>query len=296
MNLKALQSLLAIHDAQSFQEAARRLGVTQSAVSMQIKSLENDLGVELFDRSVRPPSMTNAAVAIIKPAREIIALAQSIRESLHDQTTLAGHLSLGAVSTSTLSFLPDGLIAVRRRYPGITIKVETGLSGVLLDHVKSGSLDAAIITEPKELPPGLRSEVLVRESLALVSAMETSGERLTLNDVMKLPFIRFNRRAGVGQIIEAYLAKKGLHPDESMELDSLEAIVGMVERGLGISIVPTGVVERFRKRVAITELTDLDAARRVSFIFRDQNRKAALFEPLLLALRESSQPIYHKAI
>jgi DNA-binding transcriptional LysR family regulator len=219
MNLKALQSLLAIHDAQSFQEAARRLGVTQSAVSMQIKTLENDLGVELFDRSVRPPSMTNAAVAIIKPAREIIALAQSIRESLHDQSTLAGHLSLGAVSTSTLSFLPDGLIAVRRRYPGITIKVETGLSGVLLDHVKSGSLDAAIITEPKEIPPGLRCEVLVRESLALVCSIESNKEPLALNDVMKMPFIRFNRRAGVGQIIEAFLAKKGLHPDESMERD-----------------------------------------------------------------------------
>jgi DNA-binding transcriptional LysR family regulator len=296
MNLKALQSLLAIHDAQSFQEAARRLGVTQSAVSMQIKTLENDLGVELFDRSVRPPSMTNAAVAIIKPAREIIALAQSIRESLHDQSTLAGHLSLGAVSTSTLSFLPDGLIAVRRRYPGITIKVETGLSGVLLDHVKSGSLDAAIITEPKEIPPGLRCEVLVRESLALVCSIESNKEPLALNDVMKMPFIRFNRRAGVGQIIEAFLAKKGLHPDESMELDSLEAIVGMVERGLGISIVPTGVVEKFRQRVAITELTDIDAVRRVSFVFRDQNRKAALFEPLLSALRESARPSYHKVI
>jgi DNA-binding transcriptional LysR family regulator len=81
-----------------------------------------------------------------------------------------------------------------------------------------------------------------------------------------------------------------------MELDSLEAIVGMVERGLGISIVPTGVVEKFRQRVAITELTDIDAVRRVSFVFRDQNRKAALFEPLLSALRESARPSYHKVI
>jgi DNA-binding transcriptional LysR family regulator len=160
---------------------------------------------------------------------------------------------------------------------------------VLLDHVRAGSLDAAVITEPAEIPPGLRCEILIRESLVLVSSIENSESPLTLADLKKRPFIRFNRRVGVGQIIEAYLAKKGLHPDEFMELDSIEAILRMVERGLGIAVVTAGTVERYGKRLAISPLKDLDAVRRVSFVFRAQNTKTALLERLLAALQQAAQ-------
>ena len=201
MNLKALQSLVTIHDCQSFLEAARRLGVNQSSISMQIKALEEYLGVELFDRSVRPPAMTRAAIAIVQPAREILALLDVVQERARHPAALAGQLLLGAISTSTLVLLPDALTAIQRRYPAIQIRVESGLSAFLIEHVSRGILDAAVVTEPQVLPDGLRSDVIMRERLALVSAIGSKGPACVA-DLSQHRFIRFNRKVGVGEIID----------------------------------------------------------------------------------------------
>lgn len=289
MNLKALQTLVAIHDAQSFVEAARRLGLTQSAVSMQIKALERDLGVVLFDRAMRPPAMTAAAVAIVKPAREILALAAAIRETVQDRETLAGRLSLGAISTATIGLLPDGLIAIGRRYPGVRIRIEVGLSEALIRHVADGTLDGAVVTEPQDRPAMLRFEILARERLAIVSAVEAEAPAGP-SDLLRHPFIRFDRRIGVGQVIDRYLARKGLSPDDFMELDSLEAILVMVERGLGIAIVPErSVADMPFRRLRVTPIDDPDAVRSVSFVYRPRARTAPLVEVVLDALRQAAK-------
>ncbi|WP_374448882.1 LysR family transcriptional regulator [Stella sp.] len=289
MNLKALQTLVAIHDAQSFVEAARRLGLTQSAVSMQIKALERELGVALFDRAMRPPAMTAAAIAIVQPAREILALAAGIREAVQDRETLAGRLTLGAISTATIGLLPDGLIAIGRRYPGIRVRIEVGLSETLIRRVADGTLDAAIVTEPQDRPAGLRFERLLRERLALVSspAAEAPPGPAAL---ARQPFIRFDRRIGVGQVIDRYLARKGLVPDEFMELDSLEAILVMVERGLGIAIVPErSVADLPFRRLRVSPIDDPDAVRSVAFVYRERARTAPLLEAVLGALRQAAK-------
>ena len=138
MNLRVLETFIAIHDGESFIDAARRLGLTQSAVSMQIKSLEEELGVELFDRRVRPPVMTPAAMAIVTPAREVLTLVQSIAERVKHSQSLSGRLALGAIQTASVSLLPDCLSLVSRRYPGIQVTVETGLSALLLNASRLG--------------------------------------------------------------------------------------------------------------------------------------------------------------
>ena len=288
MNLKALQSLVAIHDGQSFVEAARRLGLNQSAVSMQIKALERELGVTLFDRTMRPPAMTAAAVAIVKPARQILALAETIRETVQDRAALAGRLALGAISTATLRLLPDGLIAIGRRYPEIRIKIEVGLSEALIEHVRAGALDAAIVTEPQTLPAGLACTAILHERLAIVSSVAGRGPP-TPAGLADHPFIRFDRRVGVGQIIDRYLARRGLHPDEFMELDSLEAILVMVERGLGVAIVPEhSVADMHRRRLLVSPIDEPDAVRRVSFVYRPQAAKAPLLEAVLEAIHAAA--------
>lgn len=157
----------------------------------------------LFDRTMRPPAMTAAAVAIVKPARQILALAETIRETVQDRAALAGRLALGAISTATLGLLPDGLIAIGRRYPEIRIKIEVGLSEALIEHVRAGALDAAIVTEPQTLPAGLACTAILHERLAIVSSVSGRGPP-TLAGLADHPFIRFDRRVGVGQIIDRY--------------------------------------------------------------------------------------------
>ena len=291
MNLKALQSLVAIHDTRSFGETARRLGLSQSAVSMQIKALEEELGVELFDRSVRPPVMTPSAVAIVNPVRRILANLEEIEEIVKTQAPLTGQLRLGAIPTATLALLPDGMAATVRRYPGIQITIESGLSAPLAAHVQEGLLDAAVITEPPSVSSELHCEVIIRERLALASTRNMRSP-IGLPKVLDYPFIRFNRRIGVGAIVDHFLAKKGLAPDEFMELDSIEAILAMVERGLGIAIVPEDSIgSSYRDRVLLSPIEDPDAYRNVSFIFRVDSARKPLLEVVLEALKEAARKI-----
>lgn len=287
MNLKALQSLVAIYEAESFAEAARQLGFNQSAVSMQIKALEDELGMVLFDRSVRPPAMTPTALAMIRPAREILALVEAIREMARSPEALAGRLMLGCIPTATVGLLPDGLRAINKRYAGIQVRVQSGLSEPLIEAVRSGALDAAIVTGPPSLPEGLRGEVIMRERLALVSAAASAAPP-SLDKIPEHPFIRFNRKAGVGRIIDHFLESKNLRPDDFMELDSIDAILAMVERGIGIAIVPERPLEQYRQRVLIRPLDDPAAGRNVSLVFPARSEKMSLLEAVLALLRQST--------
>lgn len=287
MNLKALQSLVAIYEAESFVEAAKRLNFNQSAVSMQIKALEEELGATLFDRSVRPPAMTPTAVAMVRQAREVLALVENIREMARAPEALAGRLMLGCVPTATVGLLPDGLRAINKRYAGVQIRVQSGLSEPLIESVRSGTLDAAIVTEPAALPEALRARVIMRERLALISVLE-AGAPPTLEEIPAHPFIRFNRNAGVGRIIDQFLKGKGLRPDDFMELDSVDAILAMVERGIGIAIVPERPLEPYRQRVAVRPLDDVAAHRNVSLVFAAASEKISLLEAVLAMLRQSA--------
>jgi DNA-binding transcriptional LysR family regulator len=283
VNFKALQCLIAIQETGSFLKAAQRLGVNQSIVSMQIKSLEAELGVELFDRSVRPPAMTKAAIAMMRPAREIVVLATTIRDIVSSPEALTGQLTLGVIPTATLSLLPNALVVLAKRYPAVKVLVQSGLSEPLIEQVRAGKLDAALITEPPQTPDDCRSELIVRERMAIVSAVGLPVPSLATLSGSK--FIRFDRHVGVGRIIDQYLSKRGLAPESVMELDSIEAILAMVERGLGTSIVPEKAVAGHRSRLIIQPIDDPDAARTVTLIFRAATLKASLLDILSNALR-----------
>ncbi|MBB3972547.1 LysR substrate-binding domain-containing protein [Hansschlegelia beijingensis] len=287
MNLRALRSLVAIQDSKSFVEAAQRLKINQSAISMQIKALEEELQVALFDRSVRPPVMTPTGIAIARSAREILELLEGIRETAENTEALTGSLMLGCIPTATIGFLPNVLQAINRRYPGIHMRVQSALSEPLVEGVQHGTLDAAIVTEPAKLPAGLRSEIIMRERLALISAFD-AGTPPTIEAILDANFIRFNRHAGVGRIIGRFLASRRIEPDEFMELDSIEAIIEMVERGIGIAIVPERPLESYRQRVAIRPLEGSDAQRNVSLIFAETNANVPLLEAILALFRQAS--------
>lgn len=290
MNLRGLESLVAIGEAQSFVEAARQLGFSQSTISMHIKTLERELGVELFDRSVRPPIMTPAGIAITQSAREILSRVGDIRRSAQAESDLAGSLRLGVVQTATLALLPISVSMILRTHPGIKITVRSGLSAALIQQLEEREFDAIIITEPKVIPSEMTTETVLREKLALVSG---ANRRVTqVADIAEHPFIRFNRNVGVGAIVEEFLKHTRIAPTTFMELDSIEAILAMVERGLGVSIVPERSIGRQnRHRVRISPIDDAEAYRNVALVSRVDSVKAALLTVVLDALRTAARQI-----
>jgi len=237
MSIRRLRTLLAVADQGTFAAAARAVFVSQAAVSMQMKSLEQELGVPLFDRKKRPPMLNTPGLALIPRAREIVRAYDEMLRGASDTRGLAGELTIGAVPTTMTGLVPKAISGLRAAYPMLHIKVVPELSAGLLPQVERGHLDAAIVSEPQYPISQLEWTPFAAEALILLTAMDTP-EQDPETLLRELPFIRFNRQAWVGRLIHDWLRSKRIHVHEVMELDTLEAISTMVFHGLGVSIVP----------------------------------------------------------
>ncbi|MFM2423293.1 MAG: hypothetical protein RL291_1823, partial [Pseudomonadota bacterium] len=237
MNIAVLRTLVAIAEHGSFAAAARVLDLSQSAISLHVQSMETDLGRPLFDRSARPPVLTEAGTTAVARAKEIIALTDELRASLSEDAAVKGRLQLGAVGSTLTGLLPLALSALRTHHPGLHVEIVSGVSSQLLAMVQRRRLDAAIISDYEEAERAIEWRPFLRERLVLIAPPDTSG-----NDVQRLvrtyPFIRYNPSAAVGRVIERSVERLKLAPRESMRLDWLEAVEAMVANGHGVAIVP----------------------------------------------------------
>lgn len=285
MSIRHLKTLITIADKGSFVEAADAVFITQAAVSMQMKTLEEDLGITIFDRSHRPPFLNEAGLALIPKAREIVHRYEQFMETSAITNKLRGHLSVGAVPTMLTGALPKALVNLRASLPKLHIKLSSGLSNALINQVERGAIDVAIISEPPSERPGLRWYEFDSEPLILIAPIES--EATTSEELLaSYPFIRFSKNAWVGQKIEDYLEKEKIIVEEAMELTSLESVTTMVYYGLGVSIVPDQknqhpgslTVKRF-------PLSNTPPARRLGIIEREDSSKTALTKELLRELK-----------
>lgn len=232
---------MAIADEQTFSAAAEIVNVTHAAVSQQMQTLESSLNVALFDRSSRTPELTPLAVEIVRKARVLIRDYDNLIPSVLDQDGLHGEIRFGALPTTLTGLTPQALALYKTKFPKIVLRISPGLTETLLNDLTRGKLDAALLTKPHLLPVDLEFRELADEPLELITALgEQCDDPLEL--LRNRPFIRFNRTAVVGTLIDNWIVSKQLHVNEAMELDSLEAITSMVHANLGVSIVPKLVV------------------------------------------------------
>ncbi len=237
MSLNRLKTLIAIAESGSFSEAAHVVFLTPAAVGQQIKLLEKELGVQLFDRNMRSPRLNPLGRALVPKAREIIKSYDDLVPSLLGEQTKFQEISIGAVPTTMSGLVPRALAALRNSYSNLRIRVVPGLSAELLPLVEQGYLDAAIISTPPKTYAHMQFRPFAEEPFILLApthATFAQPEELLESH----PFIRFNRRAWVGQQVDYWLRRKKIKVNESMELDTLETISSMVFHGLGVSIVP----------------------------------------------------------
>ncbi len=283
MNLNYLETLVAAAETGSFTGAAERVGVSQSAVSMQMKALEESLGVALFDRSRRPLGLSEVGLALLPQVRELLRLADELAIRAAG-TALVGRLRLGVIPTAATALVPAALARLTARAPELQIRIESGLSGELSRRVAQGALDAALITLPRRLGRDLRAREVRREPLVVVApAGSAPGTDAAL--LRDRPFIRFNRRAGVGRLIDGELRRRRIPVREVMELDSVEAILAMVGHGLGVAVAPAHSLGTPGGGGLVTApFGDPPLARRVALVERDRDGESPLVEALLEAL------------
>lgn len=241
MTIRLLKTLIAVADHKTFGVAADAVFITHAAVSQQMRALEEDLGLVLFDRSRRTPELSPIGRSVVARARKIVQDYDNLVPSVLGDDGFEGEVVLGTVPTTLTGLTPMAMSILRRKYESLRLRIFPALTSALLTGIERGNLDVALVSKPVILPIGMRFLDIAQERLHLVISTEIS-EIDPIQILQKHPFIRFNRDAVVGTLIETWIQNSGARVTETMELENLEAISSMVHANLGVSIVPAPCV------------------------------------------------------
>ncbi len=264
MNLESYRTLLAIEELGSFSLVARRQNMTLSAVSMQMKMLEREFDVQIFDRTVRPPHLTPLGRDLAQYARRIISAQDELIALTRAGGALRGTYRIGFIATASVRLLPGFLARARQQAGAAQFMIETGLSETLQNRVATGQLDAAIVTRSGVDNPKLTYAAIRREDLVYALPARYGGMDIKAC-MAELPFILFTPNSGIGRLVSKHLATEGYVQRGTMILDSVEAIMECVVAGIGLTILPRPDVERYAKEaVKIVEAGPKPLQREIS--------------------------------
>jgi DNA-binding transcriptional LysR family regulator len=237
MDTRFVESFFIAIENGSIAEAARRLNLSAAAVAKRIHALENEVGATLVTRSGRTIRPTEAGAAIAERARRFLAEVRDFKLPAATDRPV-GELRLGAFASALTGLVPDILALMKLSYPQIEIHFTPGDSGPLYRKVLDGDLDAAIIAQPPFAISKTCDWQLLREEPLIVLARAPAAFRKPHALLASEPFIRWDRSLWPGRLVDAYLRRAGIRPRELYEINGIEPIAAMVDRGLGVSLLP----------------------------------------------------------
>ncbi|WPN55648.1 LysR family transcriptional regulator [Pseudomonas sp. P9_31] len=271
--LRELKTFIAVTRHGTFAAAGMHIGLTQSAVSAQIRNLEQALGIRLFDRTGRQALLNAAGQRALPMAQEILETFNRMAVS-DDISEFHGELKIGAVATVQTGLLPRALLRLRQQAPLLEAKLVPGVSLSLLSQVDTGEVDLAILIKPPfELPKELSVQVIRREPFVLIVPVDLEEDD-PLQLLVNHPHVRYDRNSFGGRLVTRFLREQQIDVRVALELDELEAIVKMVECGLGVSLLPkAGLWLEHGARVRVIELGELTFYREIVLLQRYSQRK-----------------------
>ncbi|MFE2101726.1 LysR family transcriptional regulator [Streptomyces sp. NPDC059468] len=264
MQFQQLQYFVAVAETRHFTRAAELVHVAQPSLSQQIKTLERELGADLFLRARGNITLTDAGEALLPLARRILADADTARYEVQELVQLRrGRVRLGATPSLCTGLLPDVLRAFHDRYPGIQLLIEEGGSHDLVRELARGALDLALVVLPLPTPaPALTTVELLREDLVVVSAPEArapgasgaGGRVVRIADLESERLVMFRHGYDLRELTVAACRAEGFEPDFAVEGGEMDAVLGFVRAGLGVAVVPRMVATRSGRGLRVTPL------------------------------------------
>ena len=236
-SIRVIRTFLAVAAEGSFTAAAQRVALTQAAVGLQMRSLENDLQRSLFTRRGKLVALNEQGRAFVPVATQILALYEEARHGAQANAPLAGTVQFGAI-VSALSQLVRATLALKREHPAVNLHIVSGKSNELITQVENRELDAAVVVHnPAVNRPELVWTPLYVEPMVLLTpaGVKPAAPRTM---VERYPFIRFDRTEHTGQLVERTLRRLRAKPQDFLELNSIEAIVELVREGFGVALLP----------------------------------------------------------
>jgi DNA-binding transcriptional LysR family regulator len=278
MELRQLEYFVAVAEEQNFTRAAERVHISQSGVSAQIRQLEHELGAELFDRSARTATLTAAGKAALEHARAALAAAAAVGQAVGEVTDLIrGRLTIGMVIGCTVTPLFDALATFHRAHPGVEISLLEDNSDRLVEGVSAGTIDLALIGTATTTPDGLNALTIISERLvALFPAGHPLAKRrrITLRDLDAYPIVCMPPGTGLRTAFDQACTAQRLHPAIALQASAAEAIADLATRGLAVAILSESMAERYRDRLTVLTIDDVEAPVLLVLIWKSTHNPA----------------------
>jgi len=291
MNIKQLETFVRIVEHGSFARAAKALSTTQSTVSARVKQLERYIGADVFDRSFHRAALTPRGLELFGFAKQLVDFASSLTVQFRDPAAVTGLMRMGVVGVVANTWLPKLVEALRKRYPGLTLRMDLSLTRVLVERLREGRLDLAIIAGALT-EPGVLSESLGFDDFVWMASPRLRIPRKVLGPVelQRWPILSLSEDSFHYPVIERWFREAGTMYRTAVSCNNMNVIAALTARGQGVSLLPRRC---YRAEIAAKHLVILDTRPRIppvefSLIHR-LDRAHPLIAPITALAQEASE-------
>lgn len=253
MNIKQLETFVRIVEQGSFASAAHALHTTQSTVSARVKELERYIGAELFDRSFHRAELTPRGRELYAFATQLVDFAASLTQRFRDPAAVSGLLRVGVVGVVANTWLPKLVAAVRTRYANVTLRLDMSLTRTLIERLREGRLDAAIIAGQVG-EPDFRAESLGHDEFVWMASprLDVPAKVLGPADIQRWPVLSLSEDSFHYPVMERWFREGGAIFRSTVSCNNMNVIADLTAAGLGVSLLPRHC---YRREIAARKLT-----------------------------------------
>jgi DNA-binding transcriptional LysR family regulator len=277
MEFRHIRSFLSVAETLHFGRSARLLNLSQPALSLQVKALEDELGIQLLSRNRQGTVLTAAGQAF----REDAAIAMEKLEFAKRKAQWAsagklGHIRIGFISTAGFEIVPNLMRRFRKSYPDVEFSIRNILTGTQLEMIDDGLLDVGFLRLPIENRKEIEVTTVHREPfVAILPSWHSlsAKKEIRLRELKGNPFVMYTREYAPGfhDLLTGILSDAGVVPKVVQTAGEMPTLISLVDAGVGVSIVPASVAKRVVSKVVVCSIADRLPESEIGLAFARQN-------------------------
>lgn len=276
MELRTINTFLKVAATQNISRAARILGYSQSAVTVQIRQLEKELGVQLFERIGKKISLTERGMEFTSYANEIVRLMNQALTFANIEGELEGSLRIGGVESVSTAILPEMIYSFHKQYPKVKLLMKSGTVEELMEMARQNEIDLLYTLDCKICKSEWKCATQKKEKIVFVTLYDqkiAETESIPIEELIQKPFILTERGAAYQYELERLLAEAELEIHPILELGNTDTIIKLLKRGMGYSFLPEFTVKKDLEQKKLCQIhTNLPQVVMYSQLFYHQSK------------------------
>ncbi|WP_085992237.1 LysR family transcriptional regulator [Oceanobacillus senegalensis] len=295
MELRQLEYFMAVSKELHFTRAAEKLNIAQPTLSQQIKSLEDEVGIPLFDRIGKKTALTEAGNILLRHSQRVFYELEQAQARLRDLNGLQrGKLTIGSLLTCVNYLLPPAILTFKRLYPNIELSVLGLRSGDIKKGLLENDLDLGITFLPIE-EEEFEFIPLFTEELSLAVPLDhpfAQMNKVEMKELKNVPIILLPENYFLRQLVDTYCTEIGITLEPSLEMTTLESLIHMVSEGIGVTILPAPYLDNLKNnQIVNVKLMNPTPKRKIGFVFRKDKFMCTATRAFIDQVTETSKSI-----